>query len=526
MNYEITLELNGYKRNILRYNYCFSRKVDSKGRPTTGVQDGSIYVEMESDGDSSIFDMMLADMNKPRCFFPRIEPIPVSGKIRHTKDDMMIRELVFDEAYICSYGERMNAIGTSPMITRFLISSTRLDINRTIRLDRRIKTTYGFWWEEYNEENIIFSSIQNVENIETEVSDIDIVTPLLINKHTNKKGFEYDQTYKLKVKSYTSGAPKSKHAIKWEYNYISNKGDVVVGAFEEGRNQGEVIDFKVINEDMIGTTLTFYAYISDKSAGGKCSIYVNPLYYYKGKKQWGKLQSERDDEKSLFTSCGHKLSLKELLNNKNADFWARSRMIDLNKLTEDAVLNRYKFINVFALSDDDNIEQVVTNNFVTGKKSLLSFDEHSILSKKLHSVPSFQAYFQAYLDIIKDLIKENKLEGIDGKEMIQKFAGKGYRSGTPNFSVIGEMLSYDYYGIFGGTQKIILEIEVVQYSLHKYQIKTKMYIKDWYGADWDDINGVNAKALLLPCFFWLQHHYGYQPFETEVIFTSTDIITI
>lgn len=149
MNYEITLELNGYKRNILRYNYCFSRKVDSKGRPTTGVQDGSIYVEMEADGDSSIFDMMLADMNKPRCFFPRVEPIPVSGKIRHTKDDMMIRELVFDEAYICSYGERMNAIGTSPMITRFLISPTRLDINGTVRLDRRIKTTYGFRWEEY-----------------------------------------------------------------------------------------------------------------------------------------------------------------------------------------------------------------------------------------------------------------------------------------------------------------------------------------------------------------------------------------
>ena len=153
MNSEITLEINGYRRDILRYNYRFSRNTDLKGRPTTGVLDGSIYIEMESDGDSSILDMMLVDMNKPRpSFFFRAEPASVSGRIRHTKDEMMLRELVFDEAYICCYGETMNATGNSPMITHFLISPTRLDINRTIRLDRRIKTTYGFWWEEYKEE--------------------------------------------------------------------------------------------------------------------------------------------------------------------------------------------------------------------------------------------------------------------------------------------------------------------------------------------------------------------------------------
>lgn len=150
---EITLEINGYRRDILRYNYRFSRNTDLKGRPTTGVLDGSIYIEMESDGDSSILDMMLVDMNKPRpSFFFRAEPTVVSGRIRHTKDEMMLRELVFDEAYISCYGETMNATGSSPMITHFLISPTRLDINRTIRLDRRIKTTYGFWWEEYKEE--------------------------------------------------------------------------------------------------------------------------------------------------------------------------------------------------------------------------------------------------------------------------------------------------------------------------------------------------------------------------------------
>lgn len=152
MNSTIILSLNGYKRNILRYKYSFSRKVDYKGRPTTGLLGGDIDIEMESDGDSSILDMMLADMNKPRqAFLLRNEPIPVSGKIQHIKDDMMFRELIFDEAYLYYYNEKMTAEGSDPMTTRFFISPTRLDINRTVRLDRRTKTTYGFWWEEYKE---------------------------------------------------------------------------------------------------------------------------------------------------------------------------------------------------------------------------------------------------------------------------------------------------------------------------------------------------------------------------------------
>ena len=84
--------------------------------------------------------------------FLRSEPIPVFGRIIHTKDDMMFREIAFDEAYLYFHEESMSAEGNAPMITRFLISPTRLDINRTVRMDRRVSTTYGFWWEEYKEE--------------------------------------------------------------------------------------------------------------------------------------------------------------------------------------------------------------------------------------------------------------------------------------------------------------------------------------------------------------------------------------
>lgn len=188
MNSEIILEINGYKCNLLKYKYCFSRNIDCEGRPVTGVLGGNIYIEMESNGSNCILDMMLVDTDRQRpAFFSHAEHFPVWGKILHSIDDMMFRELAFDEAYLYYHEESMSAEGKAPMITRFLISPTRLDINRTIRLDRRINTTDGFWWEEYKEENIIYSPTQSAITLKTEVAEIEIVTPLLINKYTNKK---------------------------------------------------------------------------------------------------------------------------------------------------------------------------------------------------------------------------------------------------------------------------------------------------------------------------------------------------
>ena len=103
-----------------------------------------------------------------------------------------------------------------------------------------------------------------------------------------------------------------------------------------------------------------------------------------------------------------------------------------------------------------------------------------------------------------------------------------------------------------------------------------MYIGDWYGSDWGDLNGGKnyeeiytklmnqftdlGKTLMsqnlaiaamsgrlnemighkkgnmscLNAFFWLQYHYGYlpgyekkyKPFETELVYKSVDYLTI
>ena len=75
MNSEITLEINSYKHNILRYEYGFYRNIDWKGRPTTGILGGDIYVEMESDSSNAVLEMLLADMDRPlQSFFLRLNP--------------------------------------------------------------------------------------------------------------------------------------------------------------------------------------------------------------------------------------------------------------------------------------------------------------------------------------------------------------------------------------------------------------------------------------------------------------------
>jgi hypothetical protein len=115
----------------------------------------------------------------------------------------------------------------------------------------------------------------------------------------------------------------------------------------------------------------------------------------------------------------------------------------------------------------------------------------------------------------------------------------------------------------GGTQTVKVDLEITEIENNKYEVKTKMYIGDWYGSDWDAINGGNLSAFLkeikfdwkedfinpsglikriktagkkhmglkgnvpaLNAFFWLQHYYGCHPYETEIIYQDTNYIQL
>ncbi|QYN48369.1 hypothetical protein GYM73_01610 [Apibacter sp. ESL0432] len=44
-----------------------------------------------------------------------------------------------------------------------------------------------------------------------------------------------------------------------------------------------------------------------------------------------------------------------------------------------------------------------------------------------------------------------------------------------------------------GTQTVKVDLEIEEDKPRRFLVKTKMYIGDWYGADWDDLNGKGIK---------------------------------
>jgi len=298
-------------------------------------------------------------------------------------------------------------------------------------------------------------------------------------------------------------------------------------------------------------------------------------FHYKGTKQWGTLQQG-------FATTGHNFTLEQML---KLDEIGKQNARILNKLSLQMVKLIYEDtpgVGVrYVLSKEDEVENKVIDNFYTlkhGKK--LSFDQNSKLSKKLHSYKPFQDYYENYLEVVRIMLREKTLERTDGGEIRDIFEDELGIRPLPDFSHIRDIYSHDYYGLMGAAQTIKVDLEVEQVSDASYRVKTKMYIGDWYGADYDDINGGNIsehfkfddiddasipdatrwesmkrtmKKMVkiaiktgrgmvevgddmwenkkgntpsLNAFFWLQHHYGCHPFETEIIFEKTDTISL
>jgi hypothetical protein len=242
---------------------------------------------------------------------------------------------------------------------------------------------------------------------------------------------------------------------------------------------------------------------------------------YKGTKQWGSLQEG-------FAAEGHNLELEQMSGLKER---GRERAEELSKLSEkkvkDVYENTYR-VGVRHVLKDIDVQNKVIDNFYTlkhGKK--LSFDENSKLSNKLHSYKPFNEYYEKYLEMVKIMLREKTLETIDGKGIIDIFKNRLETPYRPSFSRMGDITGHDYYGLMGETQTIKVDLEVQKFSDTSYRVKTRMYIGDWYGADYDDINDfIKGSVPSLRAFFWLQHHHGCHPFETEIIFEKTDVINL
>lgn len=152
---ELTLEINGRKRDILRYNYRFHREI-RYNRPVDSIWGGEICVEMTSDGDTYFLEMLMAEkevikeINGTRKTFT--VPAAVSGKIQFIKENEIFRELSFQEAYVVFYGERMSSIGPKSMSTFLVISPMKMEVNKRVMMVKRQDTGINLGWVQKVEE--------------------------------------------------------------------------------------------------------------------------------------------------------------------------------------------------------------------------------------------------------------------------------------------------------------------------------------------------------------------------------------
>ena len=118
MAFRSTLNLGGKEFDVLDCNYELKRDVDSKGRPSSNIYGGVIFVEIESTEDTSILEQMVNQFN------------PISGSIIFKKgnEESKMKELSWENGYIISFAEGIDIVGEKPMTIKFSVSAQVIKI--------------------------------------------------------------------------------------------------------------------------------------------------------------------------------------------------------------------------------------------------------------------------------------------------------------------------------------------------------------------------------------------------------------
>jgi len=356
------------------------------------------------------------------------------------------------------------------------------------------------------------------EKIETEVAAIRFVDEPDYCPVAKRGVIRPGKAYRVQVDSYTRRERYASETVHWSWGYIGSDTAGKAVFKEVGRHSGtDLLTFTLTDPEARGKDLLFYAWIHDREAGGRCREYVDPFYHYKGVREWGKFQEDIGRHSSRMT-------IEELQQELGKFKFIDRAMPYLSK--PNAKL-KYELALKVVLSSE--IASDVKQNFYHGNGAKLSYGPESRLGKDLKGHKKFQEYFQEYLRYLGRFISKRSLDTLTNEKLNEDMK-------LINFSNKSEIPFYDFFGLMGGTQKAKVEFEVNQISFNQYEVKTRMYIKDWYGADWDDIktdwnwkNKGNVKVYDISglwAFFMLQHYHGCEPFETEIIYESTDILTL
>jgi len=119
MAYTAVLDVDGTKFKVRHCTYTLHQNVDENGRPSSQVMGGTIGLEVESSDDTKLIDWMIDKTGKK------------SGKIEFGKTDEegFLKTLEFEDAFLTSYTENMDAISNSPMVENLVLSCKKLIAN-------------------------------------------------------------------------------------------------------------------------------------------------------------------------------------------------------------------------------------------------------------------------------------------------------------------------------------------------------------------------------------------------------------
>ncbi len=116
MAFRTNLKFEGKEYDVLQCNYSFHRDVDLKGRPSSNVYGGSIFLSVESTDDTTIIAQMVNQFK------------PNSGTITFYKgdEDAKMKELSWENGYVIKYAEELDVVGREPMKICFEISAQKM----------------------------------------------------------------------------------------------------------------------------------------------------------------------------------------------------------------------------------------------------------------------------------------------------------------------------------------------------------------------------------------------------------------
>jgi hypothetical protein len=323
---------------------------------------------------------------------------------------------------------------------------------------------------------------------------------------------------------------------------------------EEGELAGPIDDLRV------------FILWSSLSYAERISIEQKDLLLNSGYKKIYEKHTECGELQKGYASESHEDSFDEIFKMLDQEFQKDGFVLDkfdfYKQLTEEQVLRIYKtgvlnivdpiielnslaarFYKIYKIYDSKTLPYFGSNTFLskevedsvysrfelkTKTAKPLIFTETSTLSRKLHNHLRFQKDY--YIENFVKYIYNN----LDNKNGLDKILNNNIH---PNFSFISpyddlrnvdkfvDSFSYDYYGLFGGTQRVLCDLAIYQSGTY-YLADIKLTIVDWYGSDIEDICiSIKSHAACLNAFFFLQHHWGYSPFRTEVIFHDYVLFT-